>query len=140
MNYLLDTNVISELVARQPNPNVTAWIQSIDENFLHLSVITIGEIKKGVEKLPDSARKEALQEWLAHDLVQRFERRLLAIDADVMLIWGELTAQLEGSGRVLPAMDSLIAALALSGDFTLVTRNTGDFDGTGVKTFNPWQV
>jgi tRNA(fMet)-specific endonuclease VapC len=140
MNYLLDTNVISELAARQPNPGVIAWIQSVDENRLYLSAITIGEIKKGVEKLPTSARKETLQSWLANDLLQRFEYRILAIDTDVMLIWGELTARLESNGRVLPAIDSLIAALALSGDFTLVTRNTADFDGTGVKVLNPWQA
>jgi toxin FitB len=139
MNYLLDTNVISELVAKHPGAGVIAWVRSVDEEQLYLSVITIGEIKKGIEKLPASPRKDELNLWLANDLLKRFEHRLLPVDVDGMLVWGELTARLERSGRILPAIDGLIAALALAGNFTLVTRNMDDFAGTGVQLFNPWE-
>ncbi len=139
MNYLLDTNVISELVAKRPKPSVLEWVRSVEEESLYLSVITIGEIKKGIEKLPDSPRKDELNEWLMVDLLKRFERRLVTVDVEVMLAWGELTARLERNGRVISAMDSLIAALALVGNLTLVTRNINDFDGTGISLVNPWQ-
>jgi tRNA(fMet)-specific endonuclease VapC len=137
MNYLLDTNVISELVAKHPKATVLEWVRSIES--LYLSVITIGEIKKGIEKLPASARKEELSAWLVNDLLKRFERRLVMVDVDVMLAWGELTARLERNGRMMPSIDALIAALALVGNFTLVTRNTGDFDGVGINLVNPWE-
>ena len=139
MRYLLDTNVISELVSKQPNQNVLDWVQDTDENLLHLSVITIGEIKKGIEKLPSSARKDQLVDWLQDDLLQRFRDRLVSIDTEVMLHWGELTAQLEMIGKPLPAIDSLIAASVSQGDFVLVTRNTSDFMAAGIPTINPWE-
>ncbi len=139
MKYLLDTCVISELVTRNPNPRVVFWIDSADETSLYLSVITIGEIGRGIAKLPDSSRKARLSRWLEEDLLFRFAGRIVPIDTDVMLTWGSLVARLEREGRVLPAMDSLIAAIALSGQFTLVTRNVGDFEGTGVEILNPWQ-
>jgi len=106
----------------------------------YLPVITLGEIKRGVEKLPDSHRKERLNQWLNEDLLARFQGRIASIDTSVMLAWGKLVASLEANGRTLPAMDSLIASIALHGDFTLVTRNERDFDGTGVKILNPWQL
>jgi tRNA(fMet)-specific endonuclease VapC len=139
MNYLLDTIVISELVAKRPDAKVIEWVRSIDEERLYLSVITIGEIKKGIEKLPASARKAELSSWLVNDLLARFERRLVVLDVDVMLAWGELTARLERDKQMMPAIDSLIAALAWAGNFTLVTRNTGDFDGAGIDLLNPWE-
>jgi predicted nucleic acid-binding protein len=139
MRYLLDTNVISELVARQPNQDVVGWIDAQDANSVYLSVITIGELRKGVEKLPDSTRKDKLGAWLTDDLLQRFDGQILAIDVNTMLIWGELTGQLERIGRPLPAIDSLIAALALNNSCTLVTRNEDDFRDTGVTVFNPWK-
>jgi predicted nucleic acid-binding protein len=139
MRFLLDTCVISELVARQPDPAVIQWVDSIDEERLHLSVITIGEIKKGIEKLSDSKRKSALAEWLEDDLLVRFEDRILAIDTSVMLVWGELAADLEKQGRRMPAIDSLIAATALQGRLSLVTRNEGDFANSPVAVINPWQ-
>ncbi len=138
MNYLLDTCVISELVARQPNPQVLAWIDSIEEVRLHLSVITLGEIRKGIEKLPDSERRTCLETWLHEELLRRFADRIVLIDAAVMLRWGALTGALEKIGKPVSAMDSLIAAIALHNDFVLVTRNEADFAATGVKVFNPW--
>ncbi len=139
MKYLLDTNVISELVAKQPVAQVVTWIDNIDDTQAYLSVITIGEIKKGIEKLPDSARKERLRAWLSDELIVRFSQRILAIDVNVMLNWGNLVAMLEMKGRKLPAMDSLIAAVAIHGQLTLATRNVNDFRDTGVTLINPWR-
>ncbi len=139
MKYLLDTNVISELVAKQPATQVVTWIDSIDDTQTYLSVLTIGEIKKGIEKLPDSVRKERLREWVSDDLIVRFSQRILAIDVNVMLKWGNLVAMLEMKGRKLPAMDSLIAAVAIHGQLTLATRNVNDFRDTGIALINPWR-
>lgn len=136
MRYLLDTCVISELIAKQPNPQVGRWIDETDEERLYLSVITIGEIKRGVEKLPESHRKTRLKGWLDDDLLIRFQGRILSIDTPVMLVWGKLAARI---GRSLPAMDSLIAAIALSHNLHLVTRNEKDFAETGVEIVNPWR-
>lgn len=138
MNYLLDTNVISELVARQPSQKVMDWIDTMPDERIYLSVITIGELKKGIEKLPATQRKERLRDWLNEELLVRFAGRILPIDTAVMLIWGQFTATLEQRGRKLPAMDSLIAALALKSGFTLVTRNEVDFVDTGITVLNPW--
>jgi len=138
MKYLLDTNVISELVSKNPDQKVLRWVQGVDELLLSLSVITIGEIKKGIEKLPESPRKQELTEWLEHNLLERFRDRIVDLDIHVMLCWGELTARLEISGKPMPAIDSLIAATALQGEYVLVTRNTADFEYAGIRTFNPW--
>jgi len=139
MNYLLDTNVISELISKKPNTKVLEWLDHLDPNTIFLSVITIGEIRKGIQKLPPSKRKDAVTQWLEGDLLLRFQERILEITADVMLIWGELTGRLENEGRPITAMDSLIAAIALQGNYCLVTRNEQDFEHTGVKIINPWK-
>ena len=139
MNYLLDTCVISELVAKRPNPKVVTWIDSIDDDSLYLSVITLGEIARGIEKLADSPRKQRLDIWLESELPARFAERILLIDGRVMHIWGRLVAQLEQRGRTLPVMDSLIAAIALTANLHLVTRNESDFADTGVTIVNPWK-
>jgi len=139
MNYLLDTNVISELISRQPNKRVVEWLDRLDPNTIYLSVITIGEIRKGIEKLPASKRRDKVREWLEADLLLRFQGRILNITTEVMLIWGELTGRLEKEGRRITAIDSLIAAIALQGNYHLVTRNEHDFQHTGVKIINPWK-
>jgi len=139
MRYLLDTCVISELVSKHPNPNVVSWVDAIDDEMVYLSVITLGEIMRGIEKLPESIRKDDLVRWLEEDLLMRFQDRIVVLDVPVMLRWGEITARLENRGRKLPAMDSLIAAIALQGDFSLVTRNERDFEDTGVRIINPWR-
>lgn len=139
MKYLLDTNVISELIAKQPNQQVVRWIDALDTNSVYLSVITIGELRKGIEKLADLPRKDILSAWLIDDLLVRFEGRVLPVDIDVMLIWGELTGRLEHVGRPLPAIDLLIAALAIHHTCSLVTRNEDDFKDTGVTILNPWK-
>jgi toxin FitB len=138
MTFLLDTCVISELVARQPNPAVVQWVDSVDEDKLFLSAITIGEIKRGIEKLADSTRKRLLQEWLEDDLFIRFRDKILPIDTAVMLVWGQLAADLEKQGERMPAIDSLIAATCLQRRLDLVTRNEGGFAHSGVTVINPW--
>jgi predicted nucleic acid-binding protein len=139
MKYILDTNVIAELVAARPNPKVVNWIQSIDSNQVFLSVIAIGELKKGIEKFPDSDRKARLDHWLNDDLLVRFENQLLSIDQETMLIWGTLVARVESMGLPISAIDSLLAATALQWHYSLVTRNTAHFEGTGIALLNPWE-
>jgi tRNA(fMet)-specific endonuclease VapC len=138
VNYLLDTCLISETIHKQPNQKVLNWLDEQLPETLYLSVITIGEIAKGISKLPASKRKESLTQWLHQALPHRFENRILGLDIDTMSLWGKLVAQLEQNGRPLPAMDSLIAATALKNSLTLVTRNEKDFAGTQVVIINPW--
>jgi toxin FitB len=136
---LLDTCVISELVSKQPDQKVVASIDSLDPEDVYLSVITIGEIVKGIEKLPRSRRKTDLQIWLKDDLLVRFEGNIIALDTEALVKWGVLIAHLEEAGRVMPAIDSLIAATALAKKMTLFTRNVNDFDGAGIEIVNPWK-
>ncbi|MBD2135373.1 type II toxin-antitoxin system VapC family toxin [Sphaerospermopsis sp. FACHB-1094] len=138
MTYLLDTCLISELVAKQPNQKVLDWVDAQIPETLYLSVITIGEIARGICKLTPSKRKESLTTWLNETLPNRFEHRILTLDVSTMVLWGNLVGQLEQNGRPLPAMDSLIAAIALQHSISLVTRNEKDFAGTGVVIINPW--
>lgn len=139
MRYLLDTNVISELIARHPSERVINWLDQLDPASVYLSVITIGELRKGIEKLADSSRKDQLQQWLTDELSIRFKERILALDVNVMLTWGELVGRLERHGRPLAAIDSLIAAIALTHSCTLVTRNEADFKDIGLSVINPWK-
>lgn len=138
MRYLLDTCVLAEL--RKPNPNrsVLQWIEAIEEHRLYLSVITLGEIQKGVAKLEESKRKQALQAWLEQDLVERFGQRLLDIDRDVVLEWGLLLGESARRGTPLPVIDGLIAATAICHNQTVVTRNISDFERFPVRILDPW--
>ena len=136
--FLLDTNVISELVKPQPEANVTTWIESTDESLLYLSVLTLGEIRRGIAVLPQSRRRAALEAWLDNDLRARFENRILAVDHEVADRWGLLTAVARNGGMVLPVIDGLLAATALEHNLTLVTRDIGQIPSTGVAVFNPW--
>lgn len=139
MRYLLDTNVVSELISRRPEERVVRWIDALDPNSVYLSAITIGEISKGVEKLPESRRRDTIHRWLSEDLLIRFDGRILDVNVTVALTWGALTGRLESEGRKIPAIDSLIAALALHHGLTLATRNEADFHDVGVEIFNPWK-
>jgi len=140
MNYILDTNVISELVTIQPDPRVIRWIENIDTDAVYLSVITIGELKKGIAKMPNSQRKTDLKDWLKDDLLVRFQDHLLPIDTAVMLTWGSLIARMETIGKPMPAIDSLLAATAAQGEYTLVTRNVRDFEHTEILLLDPWET
>ena len=136
--FLLDTNVISELVKRKPEPRVTTWIDSIDENLLYLSVLTLGEIRKGIALLRDAPRRVTLEAWLDSDLIFRFAERILPIDRAVADRWGRLAAEAASRKIEMPVIDGLLAATALDQNLTLVTRNTRDVAATGVSVFNPW--
>jgi tRNA(fMet)-specific endonuclease VapC len=138
VRYLLDTNVISELVARQPNQSVLTWLEALDQTAVYLSVITIGEIHRGIERLPESPKRDRLRAWLSDDLLMRFSDRIVPIDTGVMMAWGSMVARLLSEGRPLSAMDSLIAAQAIHHGYSLVTRNESDFHDTGVNVVNPW--
>jgi len=139
MKYLLDTCVVSELVSKIPNSRVVEFVDSLDDDDVYLSVITIGEVTKGIEKLSKSKRKQELHNWLREDLLARFSGKIIPIDNDVITEWGLLTARLELAGGSIPAIDSLIAATALTYAFALVTRNVNDFEGSGVEIINPWK-
>ena len=138
MKYLLDTCVLSDLVTKQPAPKVVEFVDSLDPDDVYLSVITIGEIVKGIEKLPNSRRKQELHAWLKEDLLARFQGKIIPIDEDVVVEWGILTARVEAAGKPMPAIDSLIAATAQANRLALVTRNVDDFSASGVELVNPW--
>lgn len=137
MTYLIDTNVLSELRRRQPDSHVVAWIEARPRQLQYLSVLTLGEIRKGIERLESSSRRTVLLDWLELELPHWFAGRLLDVDAATAQRWGRLTAN---AGRPLPAIDGLLAATALQRDLTLVTRNTRDFEGLGVRLIDPWMA
>lgn len=137
MSYLADTNAVSEFKKRLPNQNVLDWFAAQTEESLFLSVITIGEIEKGIAKILDPNRKAKYETWL-DNLIIRFDQRILPISVRVARCWGELYGTLQQAGRVLPNWDSLIAATALEYDLTIITRNEADFADTGVKVLNVW--
>ena len=137
--FLLDTNVISEMVKPRPDAGVIRWVSSADESLLHFSVVTIGEIRKGIASRIEAARKAQLESWL-REMVGRFSDRILPVDLAVADRWGRLSAACKAKGLALPAIDGLLAATALQYDLTFVTRNVGDVQGTGVDVLNPWSL
>lgn len=136
--FLLDTNVVSELVKPRPEPNVVRWLQATDESLLFLSVLTIGEIGKGISSLPAGNKRAFLESWLGNELVVRFTERILSIDFEIAARWGLLSGQAKASGVLLPVIDGLLAATALHHNLTFVTRNTNDVKLTGLSVLNPW--
>lgn len=135
MSYLLDTNVISELIRSKPNNNVIHWFNSVPSEALHISVLTLGEIRKGVEQIKETVRKEKLRLWLENDLPQWFQKSILPIDIYVADRWGRLQVEMK---QKLPIIDSLLAATALHFDLRLVTRNIQDFAYPNLTVINPW--
>ncbi len=138
MNYLLDTNVVSEWVKPRPEPSVVAWLADIDEDRVFLSVITLAELQRGIALLPESPKRQRLESWLAGELVDRFEGRLLDVTRTVAHAWGTVVVQAQRGGRPLGAMDAFFAATARVHDLTLVTRNDTHFAGAGISLLNPW--
>lgn len=138
MKFLLDTCLVSELVKKEPNAKVVTWLDERDEQSLFLSVLTIGELQKGISKLTDGVRKERLQTWVEQDLTGRFEGRILDLDLDTALAWGKLQGEAEQKGEKLPVMDSLIAATATAHNLFVVTHNTRDLGRCQAKVFDPW--
>jgi toxin FitB len=135
VSYLVDTCVISELVKPRPDRAVLSWFEGLPDELLHVSVLTLGEIRKGVEQLQDGKRKEMLRTWLEYDLEEWFGSRILPIDAAVADRWGRLLAL---AGRPVPTIDSLLSATALEHDLRLVTRNTEDFRHPGLEIIDTW--
>ncbi|OHV80235.1 type II toxin-antitoxin system VapC family toxin [Rhizobium sp. LCM 4573] len=138
MRLLLDTNVLSEVTKPRPEVRVLKWLDELDEDRTFISVVSIAEIRRGVALMDNGRKRDVLAEWLAQDLPQRFERRLIPVDEPVALAWGDLMALAKRSGRGLASMDGLIAATAIAHDFILATRNTKDFEGFGIETLDPW--
>jgi toxin FitB len=138
MRLLLDTNVLSEVTKPSPDEGVLRWIHGLDEDRTFISIVSIAEIRRGVALMDNGRKRDALGEWLAHDLPQRFENRIIPVEGAVALAWGDLMALAKQSGRGLASMDGLIAATAVAHQLTLATRNTKDFEGFGVDIINPW--
>ena len=139
MKYLLDTCVISEFIRPKPSKKVTKWIKSEDEGNFFISVLTIGELHKGIEKLDQSKRKEALHNWVENDLKDRFWTRIIDIDIETAMAWGKIQGAAERIGKPMPAVDSLIAATGITHHLTVVTRNISDMKESGVALLNPWE-
>jgi len=137
--FLLDTNCISELVRLKSEPRVMAWFEEAEENFLYLSVLTLGGIRKGVAALPQGKRRSRLETWLEVELQARFSGRILSIDAAVADRWGLLAANAKSKGKPLSVIDGLLAATAIHHNLTIVSRNVGDFTDTQVSVVNPWE-
>jgi predicted nucleic acid-binding protein len=137
IGFLLDTNVISEPSKADPNPSLLRWIADTEEHSLFLSALTFGEIKRGICLLPVSKKRERY-ERLLDALAQRFENRVLAFDRAVAEQWGALLARCSLNGTPIPAIDSMLAATAITHDLTIVTRNIDDFRHASVPLFNPF--
>ncbi|OWV69548.1 recombinase [Rhizobium sp. R634] len=140
MRLLLDTNILSEVTKPNPDMRVLAWLDQLDEDRSFISIVSIAEIRRGVALMDNGRKRDALGEWLARDLPQRFEGRIIPVDEPVALSWGDLMGRAKRSGRGLSSMDGLIAATAIAYDLTLATRNTRDFEGFGIELVDPWTV
>ena len=138
MSYLLDTNVISEPKRPRPEPRVIRWLAAVDESETFLSALTIGEMKKGVEKLSGNQNRARVQTYLEKTR-NRFAGRILPVTEGTFLVWGKMIADFEKKGIVRPALDSLLEATAMEHDLILVTRNVRNFRDTSITILNPWE-
>ena len=136
--FLVDTNVLSELTRTAPNEGVRQWVKAAPQWQLYVSVLTLAELHRGISRLPSSARRRTLENWLTEARIG-FEDRALPVDEDVAIRWAALGVTLDRVGRPVPILDGLLAATALHHNLTVVTRNTRDFEATGARIFNPWQ-
>ena len=138
MSFLLDTNAVSEWVKPRPNPGLIGWMELADEDRVFLSVISLAEVRYGIERLSAGARRNRLERWLRDELPLRFEGRVLPIDNKIAEAWGRTMSRSEALGRPMDAMDAFLAATAEVHRLTLVTRNVSDFP-TLKSVVNPWQ-
>ena len=138
--FLLDTNIPSEIIRTHPDPRVDAWVRGQDEASLHLSVVTIGELRKGLTVLPESKRRSLLEDWLENDLTPLFSGRIIPVTQAIANRWGVLSGVRQKAGRPLSMADGLIGATALEHELVVVTRNVRDFEGLGVALMNPWEA
>ncbi len=138
MSFLLDTNIVSEWVKPRPDPGVVAWLADVDEDRVFISVVTLAELRHGVERMDDGARRRRIDAWLRHELPARFEGRVVFVDDAVADAWGRVVAHREELGRRIGPMDAFIAATAQVHELTVVTRNTSDFRLSVKAVVNPW--
>lgn len=138
MSFLLDTNIVSEWVKPRPDQGVVAWLANVDEDRVFISVVTLAELRHGVERMGDGDRRRRIDEWLRLELPARFEGRVLFIDDAVADAWGRVVAHREALGRRIGPMDAFIAATAKVHELTVVTRNTSDFKLSVKAVVNPW--
>lgn len=138
MNFLLDTNAVSAWKRPKPDTGLVRWLTAVDEDCVFLSVITLAELRRGVEMMPPGARRDLFDAWLVQDVTDRFSSRLLPVDAEIADLWGRVMMRGRSVGRPTSPMDAFIAATAERHDLTLVTRNTSDFDALGIRLLNPW--
>lgn len=138
MAYLLDTCVLSELAKPRPDAGVVRWLEEVDETALYLSVLTLGELEKGIARLAPSARRRKIEQWVREDLAARFQGRVLEVDSKVAERWGVLSGAAEARGKPLPVIDALIAATGEVHGLEVVTRNTADLERCGARCVNPW--
>ena len=136
MSYLVDTNVLSEPARAKPDPRVVDWLR-VNESELYISTLTVGEIRRGIERLPAGKRHDQLLAWL-QKLCDCMKGRILTFNLSTAHVWGQLKAGWDGQGITLPSLDSQIAATAHRHSLTLVTRNTKDFEKAGVRILNPF--
>lgn len=139
MNFLLDTCVISEMVKPSPEEKVIEWLKNTPDERLFLSVITIGEICRGVSRLPESKKKALLTNWL-NTLLKDYQNRIYPIDLRVAENWGTLQGMAEKKGSPMSSLDSLIGAVAYTHNLVLVTRNESDFAASDLEIINPWAI
>jgi toxin FitB len=137
LSYLLDTNVISELRRKKPNPGLVQWLSQRPPALLFLSVLTLGELRKGIESCQDAARKSKLRDWLEFELPSFFAGRIINIDVHICDTWGRMIVR---AGKPLPVVDSLLGATAIQHGLSLVTRNTRDFEYLDIDVINPWEL
>jgi predicted nucleic acid-binding protein len=137
VNFLLDTNAVSEWVKPRPNPGLIGWMASADEDRVFISVVSLAELHYGVERMAAGRRRNRLEQWLRHELSLRFEGRILPVDTDVAEAWGRTVSQSEAAGRPISVMDAFLAATAEIHQLTLVTRNVSDFRLLRA-VLNPW--
>jgi toxin FitB len=135
---LLDTCVISELSRAEGNPRVHEAVEASDSAQLYLSVVTVGELEKGVALLPSGRKQTHLRQWLL-DLQQQFQAQIIPIDIETARVWGELTARAQNQGIQIPMADGLIAATAVRHGMHVMTRNTRHFAASGVLVIDPWE-
>jgi predicted nucleic acid-binding protein len=138
VKYLLDTCVLSELVKKKPDQRVIEWISGIEESKLFVSALTIGEIHKGIEKMPKSERRKMLLQWVDEDLQERFRGRIIPFDLQTAAVWGKMQAKAEMLGKTMPIIDGMIAATAITHNLAVATRNISDMEAGKAMLVNPW--
>jgi predicted nucleic acid-binding protein len=138
MNYILDTCILVEFARKKPEPKVIHWVDSVNHDSLFISVVTVGEMQRGIERLPDSKRKDELLKWFFNDLVERLKDHILPLDTLTLTLWGSLTSWKEGESQPMGVLESLIAATAMRNNMTVASRYVDIYHSCGALSVNPW--